>query len=889
MIPNKILKLIILLFLINTIELYAQRNKIVYQSENRVSVSINKQNSPYGTSEARILQLLSKGNHSGNYSYSLNFNFRETKKIERIGRSLRFYANISPIALQGNHSYQGFDISQFIVPSQIAFNAEWRDQRGSRIIKSYDYKIPLNGRSTTLLDFSQTDTMFHTAYKLHINNYQLIFNSRSINKLENRINTIDKYYTDATRLEQITYDIQNIRVNDYNDINSNLQKINNLKRDLASLKKMNYEQELRLSSYDPANYLINRKQIENKLQAKTSKIEELKQQLPEIYVNKGKEEARRGNPRNAENYFNKALQERNNYTPAKLELAKIKFNSGNISQALSWCKEIESSYNVDYQTKNENNKLIQDIFTYFLNSIRKDIARGQYYNALKGIDEANGLCRDFSTLSCGYELDNLKKETVHNLFKEMEREARNTFSLGHLVQCEQKLVELDQFYSQYSSYLSHDAISLLWNRLYQDFVNRAKSALAQKKYDNALFNLNNAQRICNNTRWIECTTDIGNLKLNAYSGLYKQKLNLAQSYINSKKTTKAEYELNQAIAYRKTHNLNINADENSLSIIIQQNYYKENIDKANTLERKGKYQEALKALEKSLEIENNYNIQRQIGLQNSIERNAVNWANQEIKSANKLIATAKLYEAKKSLNKAENILNQYDIKKTNTIYNDLSLAKNSIYSVKCQGYEEEYNKIIAEAKVLVEETKFVKADKKFDQAIKYAELKSDCSIDFADAQTYKEEIKAPKFFVLEIKEIENLINYDIHEDAIIKYVDLSEFYKNNDLNKFHIQYLGIYNYAKKQNYRFILYTIKYALDKNELQKAYNLLKELKNRNIRKSYTKTSQTLLAAEFAKEDFEKNRHNDPKQKVLTYTYGDNWYQYFKKAYIKQWKNLK
>ncbi|MCK5537848.1 MAG: hypothetical protein KAI79_13565, partial [Bacteroidales bacterium] len=341
--------------------------------------------------------------------------------------------------------------------------------------------------------------------------------------------------------------------------------------------------------------------------------------------------------------------------------------------------------------------------------------------------------------------------------------------------------------------------------------------------------------------------------------------------------------------YRKTHNLNINANENSLSIIIQQNYYKENIDKANTLERKGKYQEALKALEKSLEIENNYNIQRQIGLQNSIERNAVNWANQEIKSANKLIATAKLYEAKKSLNKAENILNQYDIKKTNTIYNDLSLAKNSIYSVKCQGYEEEYNKIIAEAKVLVEETKFVKADKKFDQAIKYAELKSDCSIDFADAQTYKEEIKAPKFFVLEIKEIENLINYDIHEDAIIKYVDLSEFYKNNDLNKFHIQYLGIYNYAKKQNYRFILYTIKYALDKNELQKAYNLLKELKNRNIRKSYTKTSQTLLAAEFAKEDFEKNRHNDPKQKVLTYTYGDNWYQYFKKAYIKQWKNLK
>jgi hypothetical protein len=64
---------------------------------------------------------------------------------------------------------------------------------------------------------------------------------------------------------------------------------------------------------------------------------------------------------------------------------------------------------------------------------------------------------------------------------------------------------------------------------------------------------------------------------------------------------------------------------------------------------------------------------------------------------------------------------------------------------------------------------------------------------------------------------------------------------------------------------------------------------LKGRGTRKSNTKTSQILLGIELANRDFKENRLNDPKKKVLVYTFADKWYGYFEKAYVQQWKKLK
>jgi len=429
----------------------------------------------------------------------------------------------------------------------------------------------------------------------------------------------------------------------------------------------------------------------------------------------------------------------------------------------------------------------------------------------------------------------------------------------------------------------------LWAMLYQTHIADAKDFNYKTNFESALQSLKEAQRICNTKNLSNCSSEIQLVKNESNRGLYTKNLQQIESLIHSNNIKSAESLLDQTISLRQQNLLTESPLEAKFDLQIKQKNYDNAINEMNLAEQNRQYASAIQWAERAMGFESNPLILKKGNLAQNIEKLAILWATAELEKANQYIAQNEISLAKKKLSETETILNSYRVPVDKQVYSSLNSAKNNIYSAQCRGFEEQYQSIIAQAISLMEAKKFINADKKFDEAISYAKLKKECAIDYADAETYKEEIKAPKTYQEKLIEIENLANYSLYDDAIMKYVDLESYFYQYKINAFGIEYLQLFNYALLQSDRFIMHSIKYFMQKTEPDKGFDLLKVLKNRGTRKSNTKTSQVLLAMELANRDFKENRLNDPKKKVLTYTFGDKWYGYFEKAYVQQWKKLK
>jgi thioredoxin-like negative regulator of GroEL len=876
-------------FFLSVSVLFAQRSPIVFQSDERVSAQLNSYSVPYGTSEAKVFQLISPSNRAGQTINSIRYTFREIKKIEREGRELRFSVVISQFSLEGNYDYRGFNISDFLKPVSFTATAEWKDPRGVKVLRSFNIKSSLKQNNNPVWDLVVADSNFNASYKLFVRDYQFYFDASGVRELEQFCKITDNYYDDAQKLQSALNRLNVSQMLDIEKIDENEASINQLKRELSAYKSANYNSVLNLSVSDPLAFNANLTNFENKLKQLEQKNVELKQKLPELYYDKGLGELRRGNTYSAQQYFERAIKENREFAAPKVELARIFIKSGNRNDAIALCAEVEKSYGVDYRVKADNNIVVKEIYDSYLVSIRNEIAYKKYETALRLIDETAAFCRNFYALSCGYDLDNLKKQAAQQMYSDAATRCRLAISQHNILIAEKNLMEMEQMLSFYQGMLSASEVNNLWTMLYQTHIADARDFNYKTNFESALNSLKEAEKICSNKNPANCSAEIQSIKNESNKGLYAKNLQQIESLIYSNNIRSAETLLDQTISLRKQNLLTESPLEAKFDLQIKQKNYDNAINEMNFGEQNKQYALAIQWAERALSLESNPLILKKGNVVKSIENLAILWASAELEKANQYIAQNEISLARKKLNETETILNNYNVPVDKQVYSSLNSAKNNIYSAQCRGFEEQYQSIIDQAISLMDKKKFIEADKKFDEAISYAKLKKECAIDYADAETYKEEIKAPKVYQEKLIEIENLSNYNLYDEAIIKYVDLENYFYQFKINAFGIVYLSVYDYALKQSDRFIMHSIKYAMQKNEPDKGFDLLKVLKGRGTRKSNTKTSQILLGIELANRDFKENRLNDPKKKVLVYTFADKWYGYFEKAYVQQWKKLK
>ncbi len=879
---NSILLILSFCFLIPEFSL-AQREQIIFSNNVRKSIRLNQTNNPQA---AEILRIFSQ-NQSGRYTSNTlqTFNFQENTRIFRAGRNLHFVGYINQLSFNTIPQYRGYSISDLILPQSISCDMDWMDAAGRRTIRSFHYNAPINKKQTQLFNFNQPNPNPRTNYTLRIRNYKLNYNRNSISTLKSRISLIDEYYEAGAKLDRLISETNSINTYTRSDNYTSIQKLNRIKNDFQLIKNKNFQNTLIRPYGDPIFLQRKINTLSSAIRQKESELGQNQRNTPQNLVDLGIRAYNSGNYSSAENYFNQALQSNPQYMPAKLELARVYYRTRRINQSITFALEVNQSYSANSYTKSGAQKLLQDIYYDELNAAKTAFSRQNYDKASKHITKAERICQNTPAVTCSYELQNMKSQLNNSAISNRISQIENYIYSGNLTAAVENTRLLEKNYRYNTGYSDRQKITNLWRKIYDKYLIMANSALYAGDYSKAYTYADEASKICSSHVDIYCDSEIENIKQKTQSGVYQEKLNICKNYIATSNLLKASAALTDAQAYRIAHNIPMAPEESNYQALLKQKQYSLSAQEADNFYRNGQYDLALKKYAEVIEIQKRYNLPSDPDIQYQINKVAGAKAQEIIDRGNNEISKNNLRAAKNYAKQAQSILDRYNIAQSEPVYQNLLALKNASYSTQCQGYQNTYDKKIQYAQELMQKGKYTSANSTLKQAIIYAKSKKGCEIDYADAETFIEQIKPAVYFNNEIKEIYTLIDNEIFEDAIKKYLDLIDYYNENRLDAMNVSMKPLAEFALTGTSKFILFTANYLLDREEYDSSYKLLSELRKRKVKKSYTKELQNRLAVYYARRDHEADPLQKPAKKVLDYTLNDSWWSYFKKTYISAW----
>jgi len=889
----KLIKIKTLSFIIMLIPtfLFAQREQIIFSNTKNKSIDLNRNNN-YEVSE--IMRILGSQN-SGSYnpSNTQRFNFEETSRIFKAARNLHFKGFIKNAKYSSTPKYRDFNLTKLVLPSKISFDMDWVDSRQKRVSQTYHAEVKLNNRKTVLFNFTKPNTIHGTNFAIRIKNYKLYYDRNTFIVLRNYLNLINDYYLSDGQISRLIRECNSIQT--YGSANQfeNNEKLKKVKNQFASIEQKDFENQLINPLGDPLFLQRKINTLRNTIKHKENELNNgdynNNSGSAKDLVDKGIRAYNSGNYGIAQDFYNRALIANPNYMPAKLELSRLFYHNNHAEKAISYALEVEKSYNSSQYTRSGATSLLKDFYNNEFNSANTELRNQNYSNALTHIQNAEEICRNSNSISCGYQLSSMRTQVMDNYSSNEVATIENYINSGNLKTASKATTNLENAYLRKGMSGNKQQITELWRKIYNKYLSKAQSDLYTANYDNALSNTNEAEKICRTKTDIYCSNDLTNYKKKAEQGIYQQKLNLCKSFIDLGQMLKASAALTDAQAYRTSHNLKLLPDESNYQSRLKQKQYSLSAQEALNYYRNGNYDLALKKYAEVLEIQKRYGLPSDPQIQAQINEVAGAKAQKSIDLGTNELKRNNQRSAKRYAKDAQEILNKYNVPKTNSVYQQLTQLKNATYSTQCQGYQDIYDKKIEYAQKKMKDGKYTTAQSTLNQAIAYAKSKTECEIDYADAETYKEQIKPAVYFEKELKDIYNLIDYKIYADAVKKYLALIDYYNENRLDAMNVAMLPLVTFAQSGTSDFILYMANYLYEQNEYTQSYDLLKELQKRDIRKTYTKELQSKLAIALAKQDYTKDPLSKVASRLLEYTYNNSWWSYFKKSYTTQWKILR
>ena len=190
----------------------------------------------------------------------------------------------------------------------------------------------------------------------------------------------------------------------------------------------------------------------------------------------------------------------------------------------------------------------------------------------------------------------------------------------------------------------------------------------------------------------------------------------------------------------------------------------------------------------------------------------------------------------------------------------------------------------------IEKKNFIEADNALNKAIKISNENSVCHIITINALNKKQEISPVIKYQKMMLGIDKLIDENSYQGAIKEYLTAEKFFAENNISKFGLEIETLFNFIKNnETLNFVNFAVKYYTNNNNYDNALILLNNLSAKGYERSWAKNNQTLLGTQLAIRDFNAKPEANYKTKLIKYTKNNKWYNSLKKAYIKQWKNLK
>ena len=431
------------------------------------------------------------------------------------------------------------------------------------------------------------------------------------------------------------------------------------------------------------------------------------------------------------------------------------------------------------------------------------------------------------------------------------------------------------------------AVNLI-NKIYNDLLEQIKHMNQSEQFHNALETITIAEEVCDMVSAVPCPEEITRQAFLARTGIYQNLLDKVDKALKSDNIFLAEEYFSKAEAFQKEHNLELSPNAGAIFKKIKQQKYNLLINQGTAYSGQKNYKDALEKYEYAKEIERNFTVEKNRYLDSYLKKTAKKLALQILEKGSRLAAGNQLPEARKSYNKAAEISHKYKLENDREIKNSFASLKDKIFTQECNNAQLEYDLKFNAGLDFIKKKDFINADAQFDKAMKIASDNIECGISISNAEKKKQEIEAGVSYQQKLRQVNDLIDRRSYEEAIRVYLKTGEYFNENSVGALKIEHKPLFVFIKEKNTGFINYGSRYFAKNKELKKSLSLLDELRKLDVHRKATKNNQTLLGTQLAIQDYNERPETIAKQYVITYTNGDSWFKYLRRAYKKQRRRL-
>ncbi|MBN2664357.1 MAG: hypothetical protein JXR68_11970 [Bacteroidales bacterium] len=834
-----------------------------------------------------------------NFNYTVNVNLTSTID-QPSGNEFVLITNYNSIALP-NLTYNGFTMPNSLQPNKISFKMEFI--KNGTILSEYnitdkDLNGQLSKQNYTAPVDVQTGTNNKNRYMLKVSDVKIKYSSNRVSDFNRWVKLIDDYeqanqnvISELTKLQKIPTDenvlasLPNLEeIENYQVLSQNALNLAN------STKTAGFFYSLNINNNDPINLnqnIENLIQYSNSLLASTNNV---LSQIDLIYLDRGNLLYKQNKINDAVYNFNKAIEHNSRLTPAHYMLALISFNSGDYEQSENILKNIFFNLGGDNQVLSDAKDLSNNLYNTYLSNADRELSGKKYVDALFWLNHAQNWCNTLNEVPCSNNLNTKFKVAYEGEMNNLLGLVDNEIKIGNLDNAQNLLKNAISYRNQFISYLQEaQPIIDRATNIYNAYINRAISSKQSNNFDGAISDFITAKEFCTNSNFIICPTDIDDKIIDARQAKYNNQITIAQNQINSNEYNTAEITLLNAEEYRSNYNLQKASNYDRLLLSAKQKQYDAAIADGRNLYNSTKYQEAILKYEFAQNIENNYNVRKNNNLTTYIKSAARQLVLQKIDAAEVKVVENNLNVARQISQDANDIAQKYDLVNEPQISTAFENINKKIFNQQCVNFNNEFTQYYNIALNKISEKKYIEAESFLQKAINLATTHVECSISMADAKNKMQEIALAVEYQKMIINANNFKDGSNFQSAIDEYIKAGEFYRNNNLDtRFSIYHTPLVDYIAAGANNFVLWGINYYAQETNLDNAFTLLKVLKSRNYNSKLTKNQQLLLGVKIAERDFSNQPTGIAKILVLQYTNGDKWFKYFAKSYKKTWKKL-
>jgi len=896
------------IFLLNLSMLFGQSEIIYDKTEYRNFIFGFSSNNSVFVSD--ILKKLADGNSKTLSSVQFQFSFEENCKILKDKKQLQFVTNITKYQISGDTYYKKFDVESFLLPGISDFSFDW--YKGNKINDTYVFSnIKIHSNSSILVDKKIQDTILNTQIQsiteqsnknpvkknsFIIRDYVFDFERGQKSQFDNYIKMIDEYYFVSNSIQKSTNDLnlifQNqeslshlIEIEKIYEIRNKAQYFVNLK---AEYSKYDFFTKLPINRTDPEQINQKLKNFSGRSNEFLQSCENVIKNLAEIYYNRAIDKLNQNNPSQADFYFNKSISENPNFAPSHLQLARLYYNSGNRNRAIDKIFEIRRM-NPDPQTKLLTIDFAKGIYKDFLLEANDLNNRKNFDQALLVISDAKNLCTNFPEVLCLNNMDIEYSRSINGKYDIILNDIDLFLNKNDLKNAENYIYTAKNYRVKNILLLPDDRdIVIRIEDVYNQYIDNGNNFQKSKNFSRALEQYSEAQRICSNFREIQCTEELNQAIFATRTLIYIDKINEAEYLYNSNKIQSADIEINDAINYRNSYTLSKHINEDNIFEKIKQKLYDNAISEGLQFQRNNDFQSSLSRFESATTIEYRFKINPSKYLKTYINQSAKGLILQKISEGENKVSVNNLPSARKFYTDAINLQSMYSLNDDNNITKALNILKDKIFEQECINAQTEFDNLYKNAINYILNKDFLIADETLRNAINEAGKFSYCGIQTTDVEQKRKEIEQAVLYTQKLNDINKQIKNNDFQNAINSYISLSTFYNSQNIVRFGILHIDLYDFILTKNENFINYTISYYIDNKDFVKSMELLKTLKSKNYNRGLTESNQIKLGIELANEDFRKNSSSNYKENILQYTGNDKFYKQFSKYYKKQWKKI-